>query len=1106
MINRNRVRLSKLSIGLALALAAAPAFAQNTSSAVGGRITDASGQPVTGAEVTILHTESGTSSTATTGADGRYISRGLRVGGPYTITVSKDGKVEKREGVYLALAETNNVDAILGAATNIGTVEVVGASVESVFSPNKMGAGTNVSREQIENLPSATRNIQDYIRLDPRISQVSKADGAISVGGQNTRYNSIKIDGVGASDPFGLEPNNLPTERQPVSTAALEAIKIAVADYDVTIAGGVGGVINAVTKSGTNDWKGSLYYSLRDGDWVRQELPTIGSSGGKFEGWKEEETYGFTLGGPIVQDKLFLFANYESYTKKEPGVGLGSTPYASGQITDADIARVQAAATAKGFDAGEFNVSNNDTTIEEYAVKLDWNISDAHRAALRYSKTEQNVVFFRNLNDRGISLSSHYQDLPKTFESTVLEVFSDWNESVSTELKLSTRDYAAERQNFSYLPHIRISGYSAAGRQIFIGTEQNSHINAIDTDQFSAFGALNWYAGDHVMKFGFEHEANDVFNFFGRNLNGYYEFRNIADFESGRIDRWAHRIAVPGGNVADDVPAEYGQRNTALFLQDTWSVSSNLTLTYGLRWDKPSYDEQPLRNTFVGGIYGFDNTVVPDTALLQPRFGFNYTFNSDRPTQLRGGIGLFQGASPNVWLAGIYQNTGLNYLEYDLTRGSNATVNAALDAMVFSADPNNQPVPVGINLAACYPTPPSGSAGALCARQGVDFVEPGFALPSAWKANLAFEHELPWYGIVLSAELLRTKVKDAIFIERLDLFNAAGHGSDFTSALDNRDLYWSGGTSASSGIALATGSQEYRPSGVGNVLKLRNTDKGESTQFTVGLNKPMVHDWSWSLAYTYTKATEVSPLSNSINFSTWSNTLITNVNEEVAKNSRYAIKDRITGTVNWQHVFFGDYKTSVGLFYEGRSGRPFSYIYSSDMNGDGVNFNDLFYVPAGPGDVEFTGGDAMEAAFFAWLDQNPELKRYAGQVAPANAFRTGFVHNFDVRISQELPGFVEGHNFEVSLDILNIGNLINKDWGLIQDYGFFSTAQVLRYAGVCQAVGTSPTAVCDSANDIGKYVYNFTTPPVPQIQENGEDKGNQGVSRWSAVLTLRYEF
>ena len=415
MTNRNRVRLSQLSLGLAIALAAAPAFAQNTTAAVAGRITGADEQPVVGAQVTIVHTPSGTSSNASTDADGRYSARGLRVGGPYTITIMKDGEVEVREGVYLQLAETTAVDASLGDdLATLAAVEVTGSAVMSeVFSPDKMGTGTNVNRQQIETLPSANRNIQDYIRTDPRISQISKSDGAISAGGQNTRYNLIKIDGVSTSDPFGLESNNLPTERQPVSIDAIEEINIDLANYDTTIAGGTGAVVNAVTKSGTNEFHGSLYYTLRDGDWVRQDLEGV-----EFDGFESEDTYGATFGGPLVKDRLFFFVNYENYVRTAPATGFGSTPYGSGDITDADISAVQAAAQGYGFDAGGIGGLDADTEIEEYAIKLDWNITDSHRAALRYSFLEQGVLRFPQVDNNSISLDSFWYNYANEFEST----------------------------------------------------------------------------------------------------------------------------------------------------------------------------------------------------------------------------------------------------------------------------------------------------------------------------------------------------------------------------------------------------------------------------------------------------------------------------------------------------------------------------------------------------------------------------------------------------------------------------------------------------------------------------------------------------------------
>ncbi|WP_449467206.1 TonB-dependent receptor [Stenotrophomonas humi] len=1074
-MNHPHIRMSKLALGLVVALAAAPAFAQSTSAGVGGQVINNGGQPVVGAEVTITHVESGTVSRATTDAAGRYNARGLRVGGPYSITITKPGEGTKtEEGVYLNLNQVNTVNAALAgdvAATNLEAVQVlaVGGGSE-IFSANKMGTGTNVNRETLEAMPSANRNIQDYIRLDPRISQVSKADGAISAGGQNTRFNAIRIDGIGAGDPFGLESNNLPTERQPVSMDAIQEINIDLANYDTTIYGGTGAVINAVTKSGTNEFHGTVYGAYRDKDMVRTRLE---DDKGDFNGFEDEKTYGMTFGGPIVKDKLFFFANYEKYERSAPGVALSDGPYGKGSITDADIVQAQNYMSGLGYDIGGLNAPANKTEIEEYAVKLDWNINENHRAALRYNKMEQNVMRFPGMATGTVSLSSHWYAQPKIYETWMGELFSDWSENFSTEFKVSHKDYSANRVPTVNLPQIRINGFANNSALLF-GTEQNTHVNIVESKELSAFGAATWYLGDHTVKFGFDYSDNDLMNFYGRNLNGVYTFANLQDFLAGTPSQYQLRAPRADGSLAD-IPASFNLKNTGVFVQDTWAINYNLSLMFGVRVDMPDFSDQRLYNPEIEKIYGYNNTNLVDSKLVQPRFGFNYTFDSERPTQLRGGVGLFGGAAPNVWLAGAYQNTGLNYVEYDL-RGS--------DAPAF--DPTVPPSTAGM-------TPGN-------ARQNVDLIEPGTKLPSVWKANLAFDHELPWYGMVASAELLFTKVKDALYFERLDMYDAAGAGPT-AMGQDGREIFWNANglnpdNAGKFGMENGTngaGNRANRPGNVGDVMLLRNTDKGRSTQATFSLSKPMTENWGWSLGYTYTQAKEVSPLTSSQNTSNWNNTLIFNSNENVAYDSRYAIKDRVTGTVEWKHNFFGDNATRVGLFYEGRSGRPYSYIFYNDVNGDGASTNDLFYVPAGYGDVLWTGGAQMEQSFFEWLDKNPELAGYKGRVVPGNSHRAKWVNSFDVRISQELPGFFKGHKTEVALDIMNVGNLLNKKWGLIDDYGFYSTRRIANYAGIDPATG--------------KYIYNFTgTTDNAAIQENNNDKGNTGVSRWSMMLSLKYKF
>ncbi len=1071
MTHSRCLRMSKLTLGLVAALAAAPAFAQSTSAGVGGQVTTAAGAPVAGAEVTITHTESGTVSRATTDAAGRYNARGLRVGGPYTVTITKSGEGTKtEEGVYLGVNQTGTVNAALTgdlAATNLEAVQVVAVGGGSeVFSTTKMGSGTNISQQQIEAAPSIGGNIQDLMRLDPRVTFIDRASGSISAGGQNPRFNSINIDGVSASDTFGLEGNNMPTRRQPVAMEAIEALDINLSNYDVSIAAAAGATVNAVTKSGTNEFHGSVYGTYRDGDWFGDN-----PEGQPFKGFTKEKTYGMTLGGPLVKDKLFFFANYEKFEQAAPGADISGTALgkANANFNAADVARAQQIAKdVYGFDAGSTE-SNGNTDLEEYALKLDWNINDNHRASIRYSKLEQSKLRINGMNSTSTaSLSSYWYQHAKTNESYVAQLFSDWSDNFSTELKASYREYSAIREVSTNAPSIRIyfprNATTPQGDSLYLGTEANSQDNILQTKAWNYYAAGTWTLGDHDVKFGASYDTNDVYNYYGANSWGTYTFYGLDNFAAGRWQ--TYNLAQE--NAPGSIAADYKYSNLALFVQDTWYVNNNLTLTFGLRADRPDTSPSPQFNQKALDVFGLNNSQVFESKfLIQPRFGFNYSFDTDRPTQLRGGVGLFQGDSPQVWISNSYSTTGFNYTAYNIT---------GYNGQPFNADKDNQPIPT---------TPGS-------AKQNVNFVGKDFKLPSIYKANLALDHELPWYGLVASAELLVTKVKDGLYYQHLNL----GPGRQIGP--DGRTNYYAPSTYGK--LWGTAGVRDGADVGFDNVYLIDNTDKGRTSQFTVSLSKPWSNDsdWSWNLGYTYTDATEVGTLTSSTASSGWGYQYAFNANEEALNTSRYEIKDRISGSLNWKHKFFGDYETKVGLVYEGRSGRPYSYIYSTDANGDGRNGNDLFYVP-NRGEVlfgsltntgVFTANSDMEKNFFDWLAANPDLAKYAGQVAPANKFRTGWINTFDIRISQQLPGFMKSHKSEIWVDIQNVGNMLNKKWGNIYDYGFFANSRVAALQGIYD----------------GKYVYNFTGADTPSVANQDADGFDAGVSQWSLQLGFRYQF
>ncbi|MGV8943458.1 carboxypeptidase regulatory-like domain-containing protein [Thermomonas sp.] len=1079
MSHPNRVRLSKLSLGLLVALAAAPVFAQSTSAGVGGQVMGADGQPVAGAEVTITHVDSGTVSRITTDASGRYSARGLRVGGPYTITVNKAGSgSDTEENIYLSLSQNNTVDAKLNNdVTTLGSVQAIASGGSTVFSANKMGAGTSIDRETIESLPSIGGNIQDFMRLDPRVAFVDRASGVISAGGQNPRFNAISIDGVSASDTFGLEGNNMPTRRQPVSMEAIEAIDISLSNFDVTIAGAAGANVNAVTKSGTNQFHGSLYGTYRDGDWFGKN-----PAGKPFAGFNNEETYGVTFGGPLIKDRLFFFANYEKFKQTAPGTDLSGTALgkANAVITSADVARAQSIASSKwGIDAGTLE-SNGNTDLEEYALKLDWNISDNHRASIRYSNLLQSKLRVQGMTSSSVSLSSYWYQHEKSVESYVAQVFSDWTENFSTEFKASHRDYSAVRVVKATAPSVRIffGGTEAApsGDSIYLGTELSTQGNTLITKTWNYYGAGTLTLGNHDVKFGAEYADNSIYNYFGQNSWGTYTFFGLDNFQAGKWSSYNLAKETSPGSIAVD----YNNTNLGLFVQDSWYVNSNLTLTYGVRGDRAGVNRNPAYNAAASAYFGYDNSKVLDGKfLIQPRFGFNYTFNSDHQMQLRGGIGLFQGDAPQVWVGNSYNTTGFNYASY--------SYNAYNPSLPFSPDAFNQPVPTG-----------PGAGGA----QQVNFVGNDFKLPSIWKANLGFETETGLWGTVFSVEALLSKVNNGLFYQSLNIGPTPTPGAGpMPSYLgpDGREIYYNPGKT---GKLWASGDARFgRNPAYNNVFLIQNTRKGESQQLTASLAKPWTNDsdWSWNFGYTYTHATEVGPLTSSTASSGWGYQYAFDVNRDIETTARYQIKDRFAGSLNWKHEFFAGYETRLGLVYEGRSGRAFSYVYVNDANGDSRSANDLFYVPKGPGDVlfgnltaagVFTPDAAMEKSFFDWLAGNKDLAPLAGKVAPTNGFRADWVNTFDLRLSQELPGFFKGHKSEFWVDVQNVGNLLNKKWGNIYDYGFLADARVATLQGIYN----------------GKYVYNYRFADAPTIANGDADGFDAGISQWSVQVGFKYKF
>nr|WP_269450828.1 TonB-dependent receptor [Stenotrophomonas sp. MMGLT7] len=1066
MNHPRRIRMSKLTLGLVAALATAPVFAQSTSAGVGGLVTTSGGQPVAGAEVTITHAESGTVSRATTDAAGRYNARGLRVGGPYTITITKPGEGTKTEdGVYLNLNQVSTVNAALtGDVTTLETVTAVAAAGSSVFTSDNKGVGTSISGRQLELTPQGSRSLDDVARLDPRIMVTNQATGAISVAGVNNRYNRISVDGLSQGDPFGLNANGMPYTGSPISVDTIAAYDINVSDYDVS-QDVVGAAVNAVTKSGTNEFHGSAYYVYKDAGSM------VGSRDGEdYAAFDKDTTKGVTIGGPIVKDRLFFFGSYEEQKITNFGGAASSDGVTNGVVSQDEINEViDIAKNVYGIQPGTYGALGVNLETKRYLGKIDWNINDYHRASLTYQETKETLPQPYDSNASSAILSTRWYTKESTTKNTALQLFSDWSDNFTTEAKFSYQKFDQIAGNAIDLPTINVTtanNSSGSGNGVRLGEDRNRHENAINTETWTGSVFGTYYAGDHTIKAGFDYQKNEALNLYGRDLHGVYIFNSIDDFRNGEYYSYTVRRPTDGYTEADTAATiKFSQWSP--YIQDTWQVNDQLSLTYGVRANIPKADKAPPRNDGFEEAFGFPNDfkLGSSNKVILPRFSFNYSFDTPRYSQLRGGVGLFQSVPPFVWLANPYQNNGVTSTSFTTDDWANYP---------FSVDPYNQPVPD--NLTA------TGAAQ-------MDSIDPDFKLPTVWKVSLGYDAELPWYGLVGSVEIQHLKNKDGAYYKALNIGQAQGQ------LADGRDSYWCtlGGADNS-----ANKNCGLNPRYQYNSTVLTNTDKGSSTAVTFSLDKPLANGWYGNISYTYTKATEVGSDASSQAWSSYQYVSRLNPNEEIAGTASREIRNSIKLSLGWEHAFFGDYKTSVTAFYNGHDGLPYTWIIDGDPNGDRI-FQDPAYIPLvnDPIVSYVYGSNAATAeqiaAFNAFIESNPYLAAHRGSIAERNGDRSPWVNQLDVSFQQELPGFFKEHKSLIRLDIYNFLNMLNKDWGVTRNPGEFDT----RYL-----------ASLSKVNADGSYVYDLSSNSPQQLSEYDFNSGypSRVVSRWSALLTFKYEF
>jgi Carboxypeptidase regulatory-like domain len=1047
------------------------AFSQGvTTATIIGKATDNEGSEMPGANVTAFHNPTGTIYGISTRGDGRFTLPNLRIGGPYTITISFIGyEVQKVENVFLTLGETRSFEFQLKqSATELGEVVISGAG----YDKDRTGASVAFDNNTIRKMPTITRSAADIYRLTP------SSDGN-SFAGRNDQFNNFSLNGAIFNNPFGLDaatPGGQ-TDAQPISLDAIDQIQVSIAPYDVTQSGFTGASVNAVTKSGTNKFSGTAFGFYR----------TDALTGSKIKG---EDVFvpdltqlqaGFSFGGPIIKDKLFFFTNFElerrddlgsSFRAARPGLSGGDVS----RVTAADLDAVGAALRSIGYEPGAYEGYTHETNNQKGIIKLDWNINKNNTLTAIYNfldASKQKPANPSALGRRGPDqttlqfYNSGYQ-INNKINSFIVELKSLIGNKFSNKAQIGYSVFDDSRDPFSTpFPVLNIA--ENGSRYIVAGHEPFSINNLLNQKVFQFNDNFEIYAGDHTVTLGTSFEKFEFDNSF--NLNAYGgtfvpDFESVSDFlasvSNGDFNNAvlnAETIAFKRDSANTWASPETNVGQFALYAQDKWLVNEKLTLTYGLRVDFPLYfdtkkkvEESIAEQIVINGFDAYDPTIVyydenanetlldskklPDQKpLFSPRIGINYDIAGDQKSVIRGGTGLFTGRFPFVWVGNQVANP--NSFFYTVT-------------------------------------------------------DPDFKFPQVWRTNIGIDKAFG-EGWKASVDLIYTKDVNAMIVRNYGLKTPEG---SLTGA-DDRKIYR---LPSQDGTGVTDRTQVFSPfayNGAGgfvgqNAYVFTNTDVGRTINLTFELKRNWSNGLYTTIAYNYLDAQDASSIDAEISSDAYNrNPAFGNVNTPELAPSLFGNKHRFVGTANKTFSYGnGKHATTLSLFFEYAKGGRYSYTYSGDINGDGSDLNDLIYIPT---ESEITSM-AFKAPFYptdpteneqrealeAYISQDEYLNGRRGDYAEKYATLSPWYSRYDFRLLQDYK-FTNGNSIQFSIDILNIGNFINSEWGVRQ---FPTNTQPI---GVSVS-GTTPT-------------YNFD----PRLKSTFTNDASLQ-SRWQMQFGLRYTF
>ncbi|KPH93795.1 hypothetical protein AMS58_15530 [Pseudoalteromonas porphyrae] len=1016
-----KIQLRKTALSLAIAACvgvSSAAIASDTTSSVKGQISGPNGSPAANTKLIIIHEPTGTKRVVTTNDTGTFNAAGLRVGGPYKITIDSDVYRDVQiNDVYLSLGETRRLDQTL-SSNNIESIVVTGSAVLFNSSANDSYFG----EDAIKTVPSIGRDIKDIVRNNPLVVVQPGSDSSLTIAGANPRTNSITVDGIPLNDDFGLNNNGYPTQRNPFPLDALDQVSVSVAPVNAKSSGFTGGNVDAVFKSGTNEVHGNMFYEKLSSDWAGSPK---GSDGKKLDLDFEEKNYGVSFGAPIIKDQLFFFGAYEKFESPqqlEYGVAGSSIGTNKTLITNADLEAVRKIASeVYGVD----NIGNADTQPqledEKYIAKIDWNINDYHRANLVYMHNEGNNTRNMTSSSRELRLDTHWYNKFEKLNNFSSTLYSDWTDEFSSQISVTKKSVETGQVSLNSnlglgdisINNIDVDGDGDTGT-ISFGSDESRHSNSLENDLFSLKLDGTYLFDEHTLEFGVKYDVLDIENQYLPGSKGVVSFDNIQAFEERIAANYNYSNGI--GNNPLAVAAKFTRKDIALYINDSWDFNDDLTLSFGLRYERLGSDDKPKFNQDVLDRTGFDNTFNLDGVdILLPRAGFTYNLSDD--VIIRGSVGRYAGGNPNVWISNSYSNDGVSAQSYS-ARG------VEVPASVLTT-----PTPEAIEAIN------SGTRGSTS-----NFIDPNFDIPSQWTymLNTDVTLDIPYIGdnfAWTTTAIYTKKENSAEWINAALLQEGDVVGSTIDGALpfyDTRELE----------------------------IMLTNADEdGRSLILSTGLSKGWDNGFKFDASYTYQDVTEGNPGGSSTGRSNYRYGHFGDHQRTQIGTSTYETEHRFVLSLSYSTEFIENYKTNFNLFFERRSGSAYSQLaslqnltggrfFNQDLiqpSGNGSTFggNYLAYVPtANDPNVRYEDG-VTEAEVLAHFNELG-LSGYAGGFVDRSQGKSPWVTAMDLYVSQEIPGFTKDHRGEFYFVIDNVLNLIDSSKGKVyrQDFGTRSVVEM----------------------------------------------------------------